>query len=86
MNGIDDFRERFLKAKTEYDNKYVVCVEKNEKIDMELMIKLLSNQDIINVGVSIDNTKLLFICRTPVEARMIKNIFNDAFGYCASII
>lgn len=86
MSGIDDLRARILKAKIESSNKYVVCVQKNEKIDMELMIKILSNQDVMNVALSIDNTKLLFICRTPAEAHMVKDIFNEAFGYCATII
>ena len=86
MNGIDEFREKIIKVKREYETRYVVCVHKTETVDMELIVNILSCQDILDVAMTPDKTKLLIVCKNHKEAREITKIFNEEFGYCASII
>lgn len=88
MNGIDELREKFIKAKKEYETKYVVSIEKNEKIDIELMCAFLKSleEHIVDTVVSLDKTKLLIVCRSHEKARVITRIVNENYGYCARII
>ena len=86
MNGIDNFREKIIQAKREYETRYVVSVRKTNNTDMELLVNILSCQDILDVAMTPDRTKILIVCKNHKEAREIVVIFNEAFGYCASII
>ena len=83
---MKSLNEKIKEAKEAYNKRYVVRLENSDKLDLNLLMKILYLNDTISYGTTIKGDALLIVCRTHEDASAMAKIFNEEFGHCAELI